>query len=169
MKKFTKLSIGLVALVALFGFGFQTRGIVSRGDVTIPAANSLKIGAASLTATKIGQINVKVVEAKTADYPVVAATDSGKVFTTVGASGTVVFTLPAATVGQEYAFRVGAAQALRIDPNGSEVIALPSTGVAAAAGKYIGCSTDGATVYIICTKAGTWSVMGFTGTWTAEP
>lgn len=84
-----------------------------------------------------------------------------------GASGTVTFSLPAATVGQEYIFRVGAAQQLRIDPNGTEVIALPSTGVASAAGAYIVADADGETVHIVCTKAGTWSVYGFTGTWTA--
>lgn len=169
MKKFTKLSIGLIALVALFGFGYQQRGIVSRGDVSMPAANSLNIGTAELTATKIGQITNHVVEAKTGNYPVVAATDSGKVFTSVGASGTITITLPAATVGQNYMFRVGAAQQLRIDPDGTEVIALPSTGVAGAAGKYLVADADGETVHLVCTKAGTWSVMGYTGSWTAEP
>lgn len=105
--------------------------------------------------------------AKTADYTVTVA-DSGKTFTTVGAAGTVVFALPAAVVGLKYRFRVGAAQELRIDPDGTEVIALPSTGVAGAAGKYLTANADGETVEIECTKAGQWSVYGFTGTWTAE-
>jgi len=190
MKNF-KLFLGIVALTALFGFGYQNRGIVSRGNVTIPANSSLVIGSTTLSETELGRTDgltagaataskavvldsargfagaTKVVEAKTADYTVVAATDSGKVFTTVGASGTVTFALPAATVGQEYIFRVGAAQQLRIDPNGTEVIALPSTGVASAAGAYIVADADGETVHIICTKAGTWSVYGYTGTWTA--
>jgi len=108
-----------------------------------------------------------VVEAKTADYTVLAA-DNGKTFTTVGAAGTVVFAMPAAVVGMKYRFRVGAAQELRIDPNGTEVIALPSTGVAGAAGKYLTANADGETVELECTKAGQWSVFGFTGTWTAE-
>lgn len=106
------------------------------------------------------------VVAKTADYTLTVQ-DSGKTFTTVGASGTVVFSLPAAIVGCRYRFRVGAAQELRIDPNGTEVIALPSTGVASAAGAYLTANADGETVEIECTKAGTWSVFGFTGTWTA--
>lgn len=118
----------------------------------------LRLSSAKLTST---------VEAKIADYTVTAS-DSGKTFTTVGASGTVVFALPAAVVGLKYRFRVGAAQELRIDPDGTEVIALPSTGVAGAAGKYLTANADGETVEIECTKAGTWSVFGFTGTWTAE-
>lgn len=107
------------------------------------------------------------VEAKTADYAV-EVEHSGTTYTTVGAAGTVTFTLPAAVVGLKYRFRVGAAQELRIDPDGTETIALPSTGVQGAAGKYLTANADGETVDIECTKAGEWSVFGFTGTWTAE-
>jgi hypothetical protein len=104
---------------------------------------------------------------KTADYTVTAG-DSGKTFTTVGAAGTVTFALPAATLGLKYRFRVGAAQQLRVDPNSSETVALPSTGVQGAAGKYLVADADGETVDLECTKAGQWSVFGFTGSWTAE-
>lgn len=110
---------------------------------------------------------LKTVEAHTADDTLTEA-ESGSVHTTVGASGTVVFTLPAAVVGLQYYFRVGAAQELRIDPDGTETIALPSTGVQGAAGKYLTANADGETVHIVCDKAGQWSVYGFTGTWTAE-
>lgn len=193
MKKNFKLLLGVIALTALFGFGYQNRGIVSRGNITIPSTYSLVIGSTTLSETELGRTDgltagaataskavvldanrgfagaTKVVEAKTADYTVVAATDSGKVFTSVGASGTITFAMPAATVGQEYYFRVGAAQQLRIDPNGTETISLPSTGVPGAAGKYLVADADGESVYIVCTKAGGWTVMGYTGTWTAEP
>lgn len=108
-----------------------------------------------------------IVEAKTADYTVTLA-DSGKTFTTVGASGTVVFAMPAAVPGLRYGFRVGAAQELRIDPDGTEKVSLPSTGVPGAAGKYLTANADGETVYLECTKAGEWTVVGYTGTWTAE-
>lgn len=107
-------------------------------------------------------------QAKTANYTVVALTDNTATFTTDGAAGAVTFALPAATVGQRYRFRVGAAFELRIDPNGTETIALPSTGVQAAAGKYITADANGETVSIECTKTGQWSVFGYTGTWTAE-
>jgi len=109
----------------------------------------------------------RTVEAHTAD-DTLTVLESGSVHTSVGAAGTVVLSLPAAVVGLEYYFRVGAAQELRIDPNGTEVIALPSTGVAGAGGKYLTANADGETVHLMCTKAGTWSAFGFTGTWTAE-
>ncbi len=109
----------------------------------------------------------RVVEAKTADYTVLVG-DSGKVFTTVGAAGIVIFALPAAVVGLEYFFRVGAALALKIDPNGSETCALPSTGVQGAAGKQLIADADGESVHLVCDKAGQWTCYGFTGTWTAE-
>lgn len=41
------------------------------------------------------------VEAKTADYTVVVPGDNGKVFTTRGAAGAIIFTLPAITAGSE--------------------------------------------------------------------
>lgn len=107
--------------------------------------------------------------AVTSDKTVTTA-ESGMTFTTVGATGTVTFTLPAATTAakQKYRFRVGAAQELRLDPDGTETIALPSTGVQGAAGKYLTANADGETVDIECTKDGQWSVFGYTGTWTAE-
>lgn len=94
--------------------------------------------------------------------------DSGSLHTTYGATGTVVATLPAATVGLEYSFEVGAAQELRLDPDGTETIALPSTGAQSAAGKYITANAAGEGVHIRCTKAGQWSVVSYIGTWTAE-
>lgn len=113
------------------------------------------------------KIALRDVEAHTSGDTLTAA-ESGSVHTTVGAGATVTLVLPAAAVGLEFYFRVGAAQELRIDPNGSETIALPSTGVQGAAGKYLTANADGETVHLVCTKAGEWSVFGFTGTWTAE-
>lgn len=104
---------------------------------------------------------------KTANYTVTTG-DNGRTFDTTGASGTVTFAMPAAVVGLKYRFRVGAAQELRIDPDGTETIALPSTGVAGAAGKYLTANAAGETVDIQCVVAGTWNVFGYTGTWTAE-
>jgi hypothetical protein len=109
----------------------------------------------------------RVVEAHTADDTLTAA-ESGSVHTSVGAAGTVVLTLPAATVGLEFRFYVGAAQELRIDPNGSETISLPSTGVPGAAGKYLTANAAGETVHLVCAVAGSWAVYGYTGTWGAE-
>lgn len=106
------------------------------------------------------------VEAKTANYTIVKDTDNGKIFTNQAAAGAITFALPAATVGQRYCFIVKAAQELRIDPNGTETIALP-TGVQQAAGKYVGADADGEYLDIVCVKAGEWNVIGSVGTWTA--
>jgi hypothetical protein len=110
---------------------------------------------------------VNTVTAKTADYTVTTA-DNGSIFTNTGASGAVVFSLPAATVGLHYKFGVGAAQALRVDANGVETISLPSTGVPGTGGKYLGCATIGGTLVLECLVAGSWSVTGATATWVAE-
>ncbi len=107
------------------------------------------------------------VEAKTANYTVVAGVDNGKTFTNEGASGAITVALPAATVGQRYDFVVMAAQELRIDPNGSETVSLP-TGVQQAAGKYITADAAGEFIKLICVKAGQWNAFGSIGTFTAE-
>lgn len=109
-----------------------------------------------------------LVEDHTADDTLTAAEMYGSVHTTNGATGTVVLSLPAAVVGMNSMFRVGAAFELRIDPNGTEKVSLPSTGVPGAAGKYLSADANGETVRLVCTKAGEWSVFGHTGTWTAE-
>lgn len=94
--------------------------------------------------------------------------DNGTWHTNTGASGTIVANLPPATVGLNFGFGIGAAQALQINPDGTETISLPSSGVPGAAGKYLVADAIGETVFLLCLKAGNWSVIGFTGTWTAE-
>lgn len=105
-------------------------------------------------------------QVKTANYTVLDS-ESGTGFTNVGAGAAVTFTLPAAVVGLNYYFAVGVAQELRIDPNGTETISLPSTGVPSAAGAYIVADAIGETVRIACVTAGSWRVFGYTGTWSA--
>jgi len=107
------------------------------------------------------------VEAHTAN-DTLTTTETGTCHSNAGASGTITLALPAATVGMRFLFYVGAAQQLRIDPNGTETISLPSTGVAGAAGKYLVADAIGETVDLFCPVAGTWAVLGYTGTWTAE-
>lgn len=107
------------------------------------------------------------VSAHTASFSLTAQ-DSGTVHSNKGAAAAIVASLPAAVVGLHFRFYVGAAQELRIDPSGTETISLPSSGVAGAAGKYLVADAIGETVHLICCEAGTWSVFGYTGTWTAE-
>jgi hypothetical protein len=110
---------------------------------------------------------LRTVEAHTAGDTLLAA-ESGSCHTNTGAGGTITIVLPSAVVGLEFFFYVGAAQQLRIDPAGSETISLPSTGVPGAAGKYLVADLAGESVHLQCAVAGSWAVMGFTGTWTAE-
>lgn len=111
-------------------------------------------------------MGIRTVEAKTANYTVVANVDNGKTFTNEGASGAVTFALPAATVGQWYRFVAKAAQEIRLDPNGTETIAL-DTGVQQAAGAYITFNAIGERVSIECVKAGEWETYDAVGTITA--
>jgi hypothetical protein len=108
----------------------------------------------------------RTVEAKTANYTVVADTDNGKTFTNEAAAGAITVALPAATVGQWFRFVVKAAQELRIDPNGTETIAL-DTGVQQAAGAYITANAIGERISVECVKAGEWETSDPVGTWTA--
>lgn len=108
------------------------------------------------------------VEAHTAG-DTLTTSESGTAHSNTGASGTITIVLPAATVGLRYIFALGAAQQLRIDPNGTETISLPSTGVPGAAGKYLVADAVGENVELVCYVAGNWSVRCYTGTWTAEP
>lgn len=163
------------------GFAQTTVGdaIYASDNYTIsstPSASSVYVGicVGYVSSTNIlvdidpdGASPSSVVQTKTAGYTVTAA-DSGKTFSTAGALGAVTFAMPAAVPGLRYRFYVGAAQELRIDPDGTETVSLPSTGVAGAAGKYLTANAAGETVVLECVVAGSWSVFGYTGTWTAE-
>jgi len=103
-----------------------------------------------------------------ADGATITAEQTGGYISNHGASATATFALPPAIPGLEYTAIVEAAQQLRLDPNGTETIALPSTGVQGAAGKYLVADAVGENVKLVCIRAGAWSCAGFTGTWTAE-
>lgn len=93
---------------------------------------------------------------------------AGAVVSNLGASGAVAFTLPAAVPGMRVTAIVQVAQELQLDPNGTETIALPSTGVQGAAGKYLTANALTETVQLICLTAGTWDCITYEGTWTAQ-
>lgn len=93
--------------------------------------------------------------------------DAGSTLTNTGATGATTFTLPAAVPGLRFDVRVNAAQELRLDPNGTETIALPSTSVQGAAGKYLSADAVGEGGTIWCDIAGRWET-DLNGTWSAE-
>lgn len=103
-----------------------------------------------------------------ADGATLTAAQSGAIISNKAAVGAAPFLLPAALPGMEFTAIVEAAQELRLDPNGTETIALPSSGVQQAAGKYITADALGEKVKLVCLTAGTWSVVHYSGTWTAE-
>lgn len=92
----------------------------------------------------------------------------GHVVSNAGASGAVTFTLPPAVPGMKVDALVEAAQELRLDPSGTQTIALPSTGVQGASGKYLTANAIGEKVQLVCVTANTWDVLGYSGTWEAE-
>lgn len=116
--------------------------------------------------TTLNGRGLRTVEPKTANYTI-TANDSGKTFTNTAAVAAVTFALPAATVGLWYRFVVKAAFELRIDPNGTQTVALP-TGVQQAAGKHIGADAAGERISVECVVAGVWETHEAVGTWTAE-
>ena len=95
-------------------------------------------------------------------------TDNGKTYTNSGAIGAITLNLPAAVVGLNFNFFVLAAQELRMDPDGTETCALPSTGVQGAAGKYLTANAIGEWCNLVCLIAGQWECRGYAGTWGAE-
>lgn len=106
------------------------------------------------------------VTAHTANYTL-TANDNGTAHSSKGASGAITASLPPATPGLHFFFHVGAAQEHRVDPNGTEVMGLPSSGAAQAAGAYLTANAVGETLHIACFEAGVWDVVSSVGTWTA--
>jgi hypothetical protein len=151
------------------------------GKVSATAASgSYMVGTALTATTADGQeievltcipmpVSTPAVTVSAADATVSALqATAGIIVSNAGASGAVTFALPAAVVGMRVTAVVEAAQELRLDPNGTETIALPSTGVQGAAGKYLTADAVGENVELVCLTAGTWDCTNYTGTWTAQ-
>lgn len=98
----------------------------------------------------------------------VNAAYAGAIISNFASGSAAMFNLPAALVGMEFYFYVLAAVELRINPDGTETIGLPSSGVQQAAGKYITADAIGEYVHVICAKAGQWETLDYRGTWTVE-
>lgn len=95
--------------------------------------------------------------------------ESGALIHNTGASGTVTCALPPAVPELRYRAHVRTAQALRLDPYGSETISNPTVGSAdGAGGYYIGSSTIGSTLELVCVIAGRWEIQSIRGTWALQ-
>jgi hypothetical protein len=93
--------------------------------------------------------------------------DHGRVLSNAGAAGAITMTLPPAMEGLEFTFLVAATQQLRIDPNGTDTISQPSSGVPGSAGKYLWADAIGESIRVIC-RGTNWFAVGAHGTWTHE-
>lgn len=174
--------------------GGETQIMVASGAITVDApvytdasgkvtatftAGSYLVGVALTAASGDGvEFEVATCAPQLVTVPVTVSTSGGAVsalqalqnvhLSNAGASGTGTFTLPAAVQGMRLTAVVEAAFELRLDPNGTETIALPSSGVQGAAGKYLVADAVGEKVQLACITTGTWDVIGYSGTWTAE-
>lgn len=109
-----------------------------------------------------GAANVTVSN-KTTNFNALAV-ESGTRYTNNGAAGTVVGSLPAATVGLNFGFSVATAQILRADANGTDTINW--AGTVSAAGGVIEGNVVGWFVLIECHVTGIWTVTQSQGGWT---
>lgn len=110
-----------------------------------------------------GVTPVRSIYAKTADYTVTAA-DMGAVFTNLGATGIVTFTLPEAStvLGEEVWFNVLANYSLKIDPaDASDKI----LGMTDSAGDAILADAEGESIGLRAVGANSWAPIYPYGTW----
>lgn len=130
--------------------------------LTRDAAGVLKAG--TTAANALGALlGGRVVLAKTANYPIVAATDNSKFFTNAGASAQVDFTLPTAVPGLQFSFYVDAAQTLKVIAGASTTIRIAAA-VSAAAGNITN-ATVGGCVTLVAISATQWVAECNEGTW----
>lgn len=125
-------------------------------------ADNVATGSTDITILGGGGGFGSAVVAKTSNYALLSG-DTNKVFTNTGAGGTVIFTLPAATVSLSYSFSVEVAHVLELLAIGTDVIRVGSTQSAAAGNAQS--NTIGSTMILLCTKAGVWSAFSAPGTW----
>lgn len=110
------------------------------------------------------------IEHHTADFTLTAA-ECGTLHTNKGAGATIVAQLPAASaanLGLRYRFCVLAAQQLRVEPNGTDQISLPTSGVPETAGDYVVADAIAEALELVCVDTGLWAAFGTVGTWTGQ-
>lgn len=143
-----------------------------------PSADELNLldtsAAGTVTASKVMTVDANLQisgwrrKVVSVDGGAINAAMAGAIVNNAPSTSAAVFNLPAALVGMEFYFYVLAAFAMRINPDGTETIGLPSSGAQQAAGKYIEADAVGEYVHIACFKAGQWETLDYRGTWTVE-
>ena len=143
-----------------------------------PSADELNLldtsAAGTVTASKVMTVDANLQisgwrrKVVSVDGGAINAAMAGAIVNNAPSTSAAVFNLPAALVGMEFYFYVLAAFAMRINPDGTETIGLPSSGAQQAAGKYIEADAVGEYVHIACVKAGQWKTLDYRGTWTVE-
>jgi hypothetical protein len=102
---------------------------------------------------------------KTANYTITSA-DSATHFNNIGASGDIVFSLPAAATGLYYAFVVYASHYIRFNANGSDIIALGTD--TSSAGGYVRSNAPYSFLQIEAHGTGIWVASAIAGTWSVD-
>jgi hypothetical protein len=151
----------LAQLAALTASGAELNYLDTSAVGTVTASKVMTVDASS----QVSGWRRKVVSV---DGGSINAAMAGAIVNNAPSGSAAVFNLPAALVGMEFYFYVLAAFALRINPDGTETIGLPSSGVQQAAGKYIEADAVGEYVHIACVKAGQWETLDYRGTWGVE-
>jgi hypothetical protein len=113
---------------------------------------------------------VRRVSHKTTSYSIQAA-ECGTLFTNLGATATLTFTLPPATVGLHFQFQVrasaGTSWQLRVVASGSELLeSCAATRATATTNDYLWADAIGENLHLVCLEAGKWAVLTYEGTWT---
>jgi hypothetical protein len=104
------------------------------------------------------------VVAKTGNYSV-QSTDASSVLTTVGTTTEVTFTLPAATVGNEYTFLLENNYGLIISAPGGATMRIGE--IASSSGGTLTTTDKGSSVTLVAVSTTEWIATSSTGSWVA--
>ena len=170
--QYRNLATLLNANPALATADFDTLAGVSASSDELNYLDTSAVG--TVTASKVMTVDASYQvsgwrrKAVSVDGGGISAAMAGAIVDNTPSTSAAVFNLPAALPGMEFYFYVVAAFELRINPDGTETIGLPSSGVQQAAGKYITADAAGEYVHIICVTAGKWETLDYRGTWGVE-
>ena len=153
---------GDAAFIALY-----TCALAGTGADDIDDSYSAQNFTGGITGSIVQNNFLPVPSPHTADF-LVPVIFNGQLFTNSGASGAIAATLPPAVLGLRYRFEVRTAQALRIDPNGTETLNKIVGGSQLAAGEYVYSSTVGDFIEFECKTDGDWEAVSVNGTWAEE-